>query len=74
MAQYTSRLRSRLQARSSGNHTLGLKSMAQVLKPTPVAQVDFNGRNLNPARRQNYSFSLFFRFGFPESAFHFFSS
>jgi hypothetical protein len=22
--------------------------MAQVLKPTPVAQVDFNGRNLNP--------------------------
>jgi hypothetical protein len=23
--------------------------MAQVLKPTPVAQVDFNGRNLKPA-------------------------
>jgi hypothetical protein len=23
---------------------LGLKSMAQVLKPTPVAQVDANGR------------------------------
>jgi hypothetical protein len=23
--------------------------MAQILKPTPVAQVDFNGRNLKPA-------------------------
>jgi hypothetical protein len=36
------------QARSDGNRTLGLKSMAQVLKPTPVAQADF-GRNLKPA-------------------------
>jgi hypothetical protein len=27
---------------SGGNRTLGLKSMAQVLKPTPVAQVDAN--------------------------------
>jgi hypothetical protein len=26
-----------------GTRTLGLKSMAQVLKPTPVAQVDANG-------------------------------
>jgi hypothetical protein len=41
---YTSLLRSHLQARSGGNHTLCLKSMAQVLKPTPVAQVDANGR------------------------------
>jgi hypothetical protein len=32
------------QARSGGNHFLGLKFMAQVLKPTPVAQVDANGR------------------------------
>jgi hypothetical protein len=31
-----------------GNCTLGLKSMAQVLKPTLVAQADF-GRNLKPA-------------------------
>jgi hypothetical protein len=44
MPRYTSRLWSHLQARSSGNRTLGLKSMAQVLKPTPVAQVDANGR------------------------------
>jgi hypothetical protein len=36
------------QARSGGNRTLGLKSMAQVLKPTPVAQVD-SGRTLKPA-------------------------
>jgi hypothetical protein len=62
MARYTSRLRSHFQARSGGNSTLGLKSMAQVLKPTPVAQVDANvapkptpaaqadfGRNLKPA-------------------------
>jgi hypothetical protein len=27
-----------------GNCTLGLKSMDRVLKPTPVAQVDANGR------------------------------
>jgi hypothetical protein len=32
------------QARSGSNRTLGLKSMARVLKPTPVAQVDANGR------------------------------
>jgi hypothetical protein len=32
------------QARSGGNCTLGLKSMAQVLKPTLVAQVDANDR------------------------------
>jgi hypothetical protein len=37
---YTSRLRSHLQARSGGHRTLGLKSMARVLKPTSVAQVD----------------------------------
>jgi hypothetical protein len=42
--RYTSRLWLHLQARSGGNHTLGLKSMAQVLKATPVAQVDANGR------------------------------
>jgi hypothetical protein len=32
------------QACSGGNCTLGLKSMAQVLKPTTVAQVVANGR------------------------------
>jgi hypothetical protein len=42
--RYTSQLRSHLQARSGGNCILGLKSMAQVLKPTPMAQVDANGR------------------------------
>jgi hypothetical protein len=42
--KYTSRLRSHLQARSGGNCTLGLKYMGQVLKPTPVAQVDANSR------------------------------
>jgi hypothetical protein len=42
--RYTSRLWSHLQARSGGNRILGLKSMAQVLKPTPVAQVDANSR------------------------------
>jgi hypothetical protein len=48
------------QARSGGNCTLGLKSMAQVLKPTPVAQVDANGRiqahsgGTSPLRRQLY--------------------
>jgi hypothetical protein len=42
--RYTSRLWSHLQAHSGGNRTLGLKSMAQVLKSTPVAQVDANGR------------------------------
>jgi hypothetical protein len=31
-------------SRSGGNSTLGLKSMAQVLKPTPVAEVDANSR------------------------------
>jgi hypothetical protein len=31
------------QARSGGNHTLGLKSMAQVFKPTPVAQARSGG-------------------------------
>jgi hypothetical protein len=36
------------QARSGGNRTLGLKSMAQVLKPTPVAQVD-SGSTFKPA-------------------------
>jgi hypothetical protein len=41
---YTSSLRSHPQARSGGNCTLGLKSTAQVLKPTLVAQVDANGR------------------------------
>jgi hypothetical protein len=54
-------------------------------KPTPVAQVDANGRIqahsggtsrliaiLSPLRRQTYSFSLIFiRFGFPENAFRF---
>jgi hypothetical protein len=33
-----------LQARSGGNCTLGLKCMAQVLKPIPVALVDTNSR------------------------------
>jgi hypothetical protein len=40
----SSRLRSHPQARFGGNCTLGLKSMAQVLNPTPVAQVNANGR------------------------------
>jgi hypothetical protein len=40
----TSRLQSHLQVHHGGNRTLGMKSMAQVLKPTPVAQVDANGR------------------------------
>jgi hypothetical protein len=41
--------------------------MAQVLKPTPVAQVDFNGRNLKPAPAakllifSNFSFALAFQ-------------
>jgi hypothetical protein len=35
------------QARSGGNCILGLKSMAQVLKPTPVAQAD-SGRTFKP--------------------------
>jgi hypothetical protein len=40
-------------------------------KPTPVAQADF-GRNLKPALAAKLLvFSDFFRFGFPESAFHF---
>jgi hypothetical protein len=34
----------RTQVHYGGNRTLGLKSMAQVLKPTLVAQVDANGR------------------------------
>jgi hypothetical protein len=41
---YTSRLQSHLQARSDDNCILCLKFMAQVLKPTPVAQFDANGR------------------------------
>jgi hypothetical protein len=31
------------QVHYGGNHTLGLKSMAQVLKPTPVAQAHSGG-------------------------------
>jgi hypothetical protein len=42
--RYTSRLRSHIQVHYGGNRTLGLKSLAQVLKPTPVAQVGANGR------------------------------
>jgi hypothetical protein len=34
---------SRTQVHYGGNHTLGLKSMAQVLKPTPVAQAHSGG-------------------------------
>jgi hypothetical protein len=41
--RYTIRLRSHPQARSGGNCTLGLKSMAQVLKPTSVAQARSGG-------------------------------
>jgi hypothetical protein len=54
------------QARSGGNRTLGLKSMAQVLKPTLVAQAD-SGRNLKPALAakllvfSDFSFALAFR-------------
>jgi hypothetical protein len=45
--------------------------MAQVLKPTPMAQANF-GRNLKPAPAAKlFVFSDFFRFGFPESAFRF---
>jgi hypothetical protein len=56
----------RTQARSGGNYTLGLKSMAQVLKPTLVAQAD-SSRNLKsaPAAKllvfSDFSFALAFR-------------
>jgi hypothetical protein len=50
--KYLSRLWSHLQARSGSNRTLGLKSMTQVLKSTPVAQVDANGRYPSPLRWQ----------------------
>jgi hypothetical protein len=67
--------KSHLQARSCGNRTLGLKSMAQVLNLTPVAQVDFNGRNLQPApAAKPLVFSIFsFDFAF-QKCFSFFAS
>jgi hypothetical protein len=43
-------------------------------KPTPVAHAD-SGRNLKPASAAKlFVFSVFIRFGFPESAFSFFAS
>jgi hypothetical protein len=62
------------QAHSGGNRTLGLKSMAQVLKPTPVAQADF-GRNLKPAPAAKLLvFSDFYSLWLSGKCFSFFAS
>jgi hypothetical protein len=50
---------------------LGLKSMAHVLKPTPVAQADF-GRNLKPAPAAKlFIFSDFFALAYRKMLFVF---